>query len=77
MFDNGVAGQVGEHSTIDGTHYFHLCDELLEFLADPTSDFQLSPSSSVVVTPDLEPLDFDLTFIPEIREAISKAQLSV
>ena len=72
MFDNGVAGQVGEHSTIDGTHYFHLCDELLEFLADPKSDFQLSPSSPVVVTP--EPLDFDLTPIPEIHETISKAQ---
>ena len=75
VFDNCVAGQMGEHSAIDGTHRFHLCDDFLGFLADPKSDFQLSPSPSVVAVP--EPLDFDLTSIPEIHEAISKAQLFV
>ncbi|KAN0097060.1 Acyltransferase ChoActase/COT/CPT [Tylopilus felleus] len=75
VFDNCVAGQIGEHSIVDGTHYFHLCDDLLGFLADPKSDFQLSPSPSVVAVP--QPLDFDLTSIPEIHEAISKAQLFV
>ena len=60
---------------MDGTHRFHLCDDFLGFLADPKSDFQLSPSPSVVAIP--EPLDFDLTSIPEIHEAISKAQLFV
>ena len=66
---------MGEHSVIDGTHYFHLCDDLLGFLADPKSDFRLSPSPSVIPVP--EPLDFDLTSIPEIQEAISNAQLFV
>ena len=75
VFDNCVAGQMGEHSIVDGTQYFYLCDDLLGFLADPKSDFQLSPSPSVVAVP--ESLDFDLTSIPEIHEAISKAQLFV
>ncbi|KAN0097062.1 Acyltransferase ChoActase/COT/CPT [Tylopilus felleus] len=75
VFDNCVAGMMGEHSVIDGTHYFHLCDDLLGFLADPKSDFRLSPSPSVIPVP--EPLDFDLTSIPEIQEAISNAQLFV
>jgi carnitine O-acetyltransferase len=66
---------MGEHSIVDGTQYFYLCDDLLGFLADPKSDFQLSPSPSVVAVP--ESLDFDLTSIPEIHEAISKAQLFV
>ena len=66
---------MGEHSLIDGTPYFRLFDEVLGFLADPNSDFQLSTSSSAVTVP--EPLDFDLTSIPEIYEAISKAQQSV
>ena len=72
VFDNCVAGMMGDHSVIDGTHRFHLCDNFLGFLADPKSDFQLSPSPSVVAVP--EPLDFDLTSIPEIHEAISNAQ---
>lgn len=71
MFDNAVLGHNGEHSLLDGTQYYRLCDEALEFLADPKSDFQLSPSSSIA-TP--EPLDFDLTPIPEIYEAITKAE---
>jgi carnitine O-acetyltransferase len=75
IFDNSIAGMMGEHSVIDGTSYARLCDEVLGFLANPESDFQLSPSSSVAATP--EPLDFDLTSIPEIHEAISKSQQSV
>lgn len=63
---------MGEHSVMDGTPTVRLCDELLQFLADPKSDFQLSPSASVVATP--KTLDFDLTSIPEIHEAISKSQ---
>ena len=75
VFDNCVAGMMGEHSIIDGTHRFHLCDDFLGFLADPKSDFQLLPSPSVIAVP--EPLDFDLTSIHEIQEAISQAQLFV
>ncbi|KAF8141592.1 acyltransferase ChoActase/COT/CPT [Boletus edulis] len=72
VFDNCVAGFMGEHSVMDGTPTIRLCDELLGFLADPKSDFQLSPSASAIASP--EPLDFDLTSIPEIHEAISKSQ---
>ena len=63
---------MGEHSVMDGTPTVRLCDELLGFLADPKSDFQLLPSASIVATP--EPLEFNLTPIPEIHEAISKSQ---
>lgn len=63
---------MGEHSVMDGTPTIRVCDELLAFLADPKSDFQLSPSASIVATP--EPLDFDLTSIPDIHQAISKSQ---
>lgn len=60
---------------MDGTPTVRLCDELLEFLADPKSNFKLSPSISVTAPP--EPLDFDLTSMPDIHLAISKAQLSL
>lgn len=63
---------MGEHSVMDGTPTIRLCDELLGFIADPKSDFQLSPSPPIVASP--EPLDFDLTSTPEIHRAISKAQ---
>ncbi|KAG9313003.1 acyltransferase ChoActase/COT/CPT [Chiua virens] len=72
VFDNGVAGLMGEHSVMDGTPSVRLCDELLGFLADPKSDVQLSPSVSPAATP--KPLDFDLTSIPDIHTAISNAQ---
>lgn len=57
---------------MDGTPTVRVCDELLGFLTDPKSDFRLSPSASIVANP--EPLDFDLTSIPEIHAAISNAQ---
>ena len=46
-----------------------------ENIIDGTHYFQLSPSPSVIAP--TEPLDFDLTSIPDIQEAISKAQLFV
>lgn len=75
VFDNSVAGLMGEHSVMDGTPTVRLCDELLGFLADPKSDFQLSPSASTIANP--EPLDFDLTSIPDIHQAVSKSQQSL
>lgn len=66
---------MGEHSVMDGTPTVRLCDELLAFLADPKSDFQLSSSASVVTTP--EPLDFDLSSMPDIHQSISKSQQSL
>jgi carnitine O-acetyltransferase len=75
VFDNGVAGLLGEHSVMDGTPTVRLCDEVLDYLADPKSDFQLSLTSAPVPTP--EPLDFDLSRIPQISEAITTAQESL
>ncbi|KAG8220958.1 acyltransferase ChoActase/COT/CPT [Butyriboletus roseoflavus] len=72
VFDNSVAGLMGEHSVMDGTPTIRLCDELLGFLADPKSTFHLPSSASIVANP--EPLDFDLTSISEIHGAIIKAQ---
>lgn len=57
---------------MDGTPTVRLCDELLGFLANPKSDFQLSPSAPIIAAP--QPLDFDLASIPEIHAAISKSQ---
>ncbi|KAF9218968.1 acyltransferase ChoActase/COT/CPT [Gyrodon lividus] len=75
VFDNGVAGLMGEHSVMDGTPTVRVCDELLDFLADPKSDFQLSSTSAPIQTP--EPLDFDLSPIPQIADAITTAQQSL
>jgi carnitine O-acetyltransferase len=75
VFDNGVSGLMGEHSVMDGTPTVRLCDELLEFIADPKSDFQISPTSAPIPIP--EPLDFDLSPIPQIAEAITTAQQSL
>ncbi|KAF9240718.1 acyltransferase ChoActase/COT/CPT [Melanogaster broomeanus] len=75
VFDNGVAGLMGEHSVMDGTPTARLCDEVLDYLTDPKSDFQLSLTSAPVPTP--EPLDFDLSGIPQISEAITTAQKSL
>ena len=70
VFDNGVAsaGAMGEHGVVDGTHGFHVFNEVLGFLAK-TSNYRLHP---FVVPP--EPLDFDRTPIPGIHDAMYKFQ---
>ncbi|KIJ65645.1 hypothetical protein HYDPIDRAFT_130991 [Hydnomerulius pinastri MD-312] len=80
VFDNGVAGLMGEHSVMDGTPTVRACDELLDFIADPSSDFRLSPSTSLSSATSAStpaPLDFDLSPIPALDTAISAAQKSL
>ncbi|KAJ7587978.1 carnitine acetyl transferase [Mycena floridula] len=38
VFDNGYAGIMGEHSVMDGTPTVRLCDEVLDWVADPNFD---------------------------------------
>lgn len=38
MFDNTEAGIMGEHSVMDGTPTARMCDEVLDYLADPAFD---------------------------------------
>ncbi|KAH7890779.1 acyltransferase ChoActase/COT/CPT [Phlebopus sp. FC_14] len=77
VFDNGVTGLMGEHSIMDGTPTARACDEVLEWISSPTSDFQLEvPPSTFSDAPSIPPpvpLDFDLTPIPAIHESISSA----
>ncbi|KAG6890020.1 hypothetical protein C0992_003365 [Termitomyces sp. T32_za158] len=68
VYDNGVAGLMGEHSVMDGTPTVRLCDDILEMLSDPAFDHG-SPA-----VPSLSPpicLDWEIT--PAITEAISMA----
>ncbi|KAG6329061.1 hypothetical protein ID866_10028, partial [Astraeus odoratus] len=73
VFDNGVAGIMGEHSVMDGTPTARMCDDALAWLADPASEFELSISSPST-TQEPEPLDFDLSTTPALEVAITSAK---
>ncbi|KAG6812724.1 hypothetical protein H0H92_000941 [Tricholoma furcatifolium] len=68
VYDNAVAGLMGEHSVMDGTPTVRLCDDILDMLADPGFDHgsTTSPSTSL-------PKPFDWEITPAITEAITKA----
>ncbi|KAF5383778.1 hypothetical protein D9615_003565 [Tricholomella constricta] len=68
VFDNAVAGLMGEHSVMDGTPTVRLCDDILEMLHDPTFDHG-APAASSSLTPT--PLDWEIT--PTITKAIAEA----
>jgi carnitine O-acetyltransferase len=68
VFDNARAGLLGEHSVMDGTPTARMCDEVLDWLADPTFDLG-TPSASPL--PEPEPLDFVID--DTTRTAIDKA----
>ncbi|KAG6833240.1 hypothetical protein H0H87_009861 [Tephrocybe sp. NHM501043] len=68
VYDNAVAGLMGEHSVMDGTPTVRLCDDVLDMLANPAFDHG-SPASSSSFVPT--PLDWQIT--PAITEAIAKA----
>ncbi|KAG6909331.1 hypothetical protein DXG01_000931 [Tephrocybe rancida] len=68
VYDNAVAGLMGEHSVMDGTPTVRLCDEVLDMLADPAFDHG-SPAVPSTLAP--APLDWELS--PPITEAIAKA----
>ncbi|KAI6041354.1 carnitine acetyl transferase [Pisolithus marmoratus] len=73
IFDNGVAGLMGEHSVMDGTPTARMCNDTLAWLADPNSDFGLSPTRALQA-PEPVPLDFDLSKIPTIQTSITSAK---
>lgn len=68
VFDNAHAGILGEHSTMDGTPTVRMCDEVLDWLADPAFDLG---APSVISPPEPEPLDFVID--DTTRTAIDKA----
>ncbi|KAG0709305.1 acyltransferase ChoActase/COT/CPT [Suillus ampliporus] len=68
VFDNARAGFLGEHSVMDGTPTVRMCDEVLDWLADPAFDLG-TPSATPPPTP--EPLDFVVD--GTTRNAIDKA----
>lgn len=71
VFDNGMAGIVGEHSVMDGTPTTRMCDEVLDALLDKS--FNHGPLASSDLTPP-QALDWKLT--PEIEIAIEKAKVA-
>ncbi|KAK0238996.1 acyltransferase ChoActase/COT/CPT [Armillaria nabsnona] len=66
VYDNGRAGIMGEHSVMDGTPTVRLCDDVLNWLADPTFDHG-TPSGTFTPTP----MDWDIT--PAITQALTAA----
>ncbi|KAF9047176.1 carnitine acetyl transferase [Hymenopellis radicata] len=66
VFDNAYAGIMGEHSVMDGTPTVRLCDDVLNWLADPSFDHG-TPFGTF--TP--EPMDWKVS--PATATAISKA----
>ncbi|KAG8791441.1 Carnitine O-acetyltransferase mitochondrial [Ceratobasidium sp. 428] len=59
VFDNGVAGFMGEHSVMDGTPTVRLCDEVLTDLHSSSFPHEGAKASSPLPSPT--PLDFTLT----------------
>ncbi|KAF8074925.1 acyltransferase ChoActase/COT/CPT [Lyophyllum atratum] len=67
VFDNAVAGLMGEHSVMDGTPTVRLCDDILDMLHDPAFDHGAPAASNLTPTP----LDWEIT--PTINMAIADA----
>ncbi|KAG6865140.1 hypothetical protein C0991_004877 [Blastosporella zonata] len=68
VYDNAVAGLMGEHSVMDGTPTVRLCDDVLDMLADPSFDHGSPAAPSSLV-----PTSLDWEINPAITEAIAKA----
>lgn len=68
VFDNGLAGLMGEHSVMDGTPTARMCDDVLDLIYDPRFDHGASATSE---TPIPQPLDFEIS--PAVVEAIARA----
>jgi len=66
VFDNAEAGLMGEHSVMDGTPTARLCDEVLDWLNDPSFDHG---TGTFAVEPT--PLDWKIT--PELTQAVEVA----
>jgi carnitine O-acetyltransferase len=71
VFDNAYAGLMGEHSVMDGTPTARMCDEILDWLEDPSFDH----GAPLTTTKDVPvPLDWDVTLAT--TEAIAKADVA-
>ncbi|KAG5652048.1 hypothetical protein H0H81_006468 [Sphagnurus paluster] len=68
VFDNAVAGLMGEHSVMDGTPTVRLCDDVLDMLNDPAFDHGTPATFSL---PNPTALDWQIT--PTITQAIAEA----
>jgi carnitine O-acetyltransferase len=68
VFDNAQAGLMGEHSVMDGTPTARLCDDILDFIHDPSFDHGSPPSS-----PPAKPTPMDWYISPNTAKAISIA----
>lgn len=74
VFDNGVAGLMGEHSVMDGTPTARMCDDVLTWLADPSSEFDLSAPYPALLVSGPKPLDFDLSKTAALQDSIASAE---
>ncbi|KAJ7210553.1 acyltransferase ChoActase/COT/CPT, partial [Mycena pura] len=72
VFDNGLAGMMGEHSVMDGTPTVRLADDVLKAIANKGFDKDLVPRGAVI--PDPTPLDWQLS--PSTIGAIEAANTS-
>ena len=70
VFDNARAGFVAEHSVMDATVTTRMCNEVLEWLADPAFDLGYSSTSAIPLLPP-KPLDFIVD--ETTRSAIDRA----
>ncbi|KAJ6581882.1 carnitine acetyl transferase [Mycena capillaripes] len=59
VFDNGFAGLMGEHSTMDGTPTVRLCDDVLNAIASSAFDLGEEARDATPLTPT--PLDWQLS----------------
>ncbi|KAF9006027.1 acyltransferase ChoActase/COT/CPT [Cyathus striatus] len=71
IFDNSVAGFMGEHSVMDGTPTARMCDDVLNMLYDPAFDHGAPVSAFSPV-----PVALDWEVFPAIEKAIAEADVA-
>ncbi|KAH7914605.1 acyltransferase ChoActase/COT/CPT [Hygrophoropsis aurantiaca] len=69
VYDNAQAGIMGEHSIMDGTPTARLCDDVLEYLHNPSSDLGSAPATFNLPAP--KPMDWVVS--PATHKAIHEA----
>jgi carnitine O-acetyltransferase len=68
VYDNGLAGLMGEHSVMDGTPTARMCHDVLEMLYSPTFDH-----GTMSGNPRPAPIPLDWEIWPKIAQAITRA----
>ena len=68
VYDNGLAGLMGEHSVMDGTPTARMCHDVLEMLYSPTFDHGTFSGGLEPV-----PMSLDWDISPTTAKAISRA----